>query len=182
MINNLSFDQIYKKNKEKTKIKFSLPSMTQQQFKEQCDINNILARFLQTGDVSLLNTFEKINRYIDISEIPTTLEDSFDYIDYAQEKFMELDSSVRRKFGDNFRNLVTYLDSNPDIDSLYEHGLLTKKDYDKLSYDNYDFKQKLKNFVEQSDFITEIKDDVIKGFEKQANSKSDSDESSAVPF
>ena len=29
------------------------PSMTQQQFAEECDVNNILANYIRTGDISL---------------------------------------------------------------------------------------------------------------------------------
>lgn len=127
--------KIYNKNKEKSNIEFTEPSATQQQFKDECDINNIISRFIRTGDANILTPDGVMENYADLTMLPGSLEEAYDYIELAKETFNNLNSKVRRYFKDDYNNMLSFLQENiNNHDKLLESGLLTKDDYDYLEY------------------------------------------------
>lgn len=148
----LNSDKIYKENKERSKIRFNKPSLAQQQFKDQTDINNIISRFIRSGDPSVLSPYLKVADYVDITDVPRTLEDAYAYIDYVQEQFNSIPANIRRRFGDDYRKFVDYINTNPSIDSLFSNELLTKQEYERFKFDNLNTKDKLQKFTNSESF------------------------------
>lgn len=88
-------------------ISFQEPSMTQQHFKDECDINSIIRRFNITGE--LPQTVAGV--YGDVSEMPSDLAGAHEYFRENERLFMELPSNVRESFGNNPLALLEYVNS-----------------------------------------------------------------------
>jgi hypothetical protein len=95
---------------------FKEPSLTQQNFASECDINKIVQRFTQTG---LLPQSRKQPRY-------GVAEGDFQAAHFAlalaNSKFETLEPEVREKYG-NIDNIVSAL-NDPDLASeMHEDGI-----------------------------------------------------------
>lgn len=67
---------------------------TRQEFKDECDINNIMAQYLVTNEFTHLN--DAIPQYLDCSE--ADFRQQMDYVAGAYSMFEELPSKVRAQF------------------------------------------------------------------------------------
>ncbi|WNK12933.1 MAG: internal scaffolding protein [Microvirus sp.] len=95
------------------------PSMTQQHYAEETDINFIMARFLKTG---LLNQIEA-GTYEDVSQAEGYRE-SLHILKNADEQFATLPAAVRKKFENSPLNFLEFM-HNPDNKNIAEElGLL----------------------------------------------------------
>lgn len=97
------------------------PSLTQQQFKEECDINLILARFTRTGVIDSVAAGQAI--YGDFSNVQDyqTAQNS---LLAAQQAFDSLDSSVRKRFNNNPAELLAFMDNPDNAAEAFELGLI----------------------------------------------------------
>lgn len=75
-----------------------LPSMTQQNFKAECEINNILRRYDKTGLITHVNN--AVAQYGDYTEV-NEYQESLNMVINAQNAFNELPSEVRKRFGND---------------------------------------------------------------------------------
>ena len=69
-----------------------------QSHKEECDINLMLQRYA-AGDDSMMR---KDARYIDTSNLPTTIHEYFNLMTAQREKFDALPVAIKQKFGNSF--------------------------------------------------------------------------------
>lgn len=99
------------------------PSMTQQQFKEECDINNIMKKYSTTGEFTHLT--RKGGQYADFSEI-TDYQTMLDTVRYAEEAFASLPAEVRKKFSNNPGDLIAYLQDPNNREEAITLGLVEK--------------------------------------------------------
>ena len=86
--------------------------LTQQHFKAECDVNEIVRRYVQTGDSALLEGSSR-PVYADVSELPTDLVSAYDAIGQAEDAFMRLPSQVRKSLDNDPARLVQWL-ANPE--------------------------------------------------------------------
>lgn len=106
------------------------PTLTEQSHKDDCDVNNILAKYTKTG---LLPSVSTEGLYMDISEVGDYQEHMNNLV-AAQEAFAALPSRVRERFRNNPAELVDFCsDPNVSKEELVELGLanesiLRKKD------------------------------------------------------
>lgn len=112
------------------RVEFKEPSLTQQQFKEEADINNIIASVNAQGVVG--NPLWQGNRqplYGDFANLP-----SDDYLAAqnllleANDNFMALPATVRQHFNNNPAELLAFIQSSPSDDELVKIGLALPKD------------------------------------------------------
>ena len=95
-------------------------SLTQQQFKKECDIKEIIKRHDRTGIIAHVN--RGIAQYGDYSEVHEYRE-ALDLINNATESFMGLPSDVRKMF-DNDPGEFFEFATNPDnAERMVELGL-----------------------------------------------------------
>ncbi len=96
--------------KTKVRVTFTEPTMTKQSFKDECNINNIMARYQQTG---IVNHFNKHAAQYKDTTGPLFTE-SQQIVANARSMFEELPSKVRRNF---HNNPVEFLDfvNNPEL-------------------------------------------------------------------
>ena len=69
-----------------------------QSHKEECDINLMLQRYA-AGDDSMMR---QDGRYIDTSNLPTTIHEYFNLMTAQRDKFDALPAVIKQKFGNSF--------------------------------------------------------------------------------
>lgn len=101
-------------------LSFEQPSMTDRSFKDECDINNIVERCIRTGFPPDPGT----GQYADYSSMPATLQEAFDMIDDAGEKFAALPSETRKAFDNDPLQFLLSFQDPAKKDLLVAHGLI----------------------------------------------------------
>lgn len=86
------------------------PSRTKQAMADECDINKIIQRVQQGGDLSHINT--RAAQFGDFSNVPDYRE-SLDFINNANALFMALDATIRDRFANDPAKLLDFL-QNPN--------------------------------------------------------------------
>jgi len=89
---------------------------TKQEFKDQCDVNKIVANFTRTGRLDQLDAAQGM--FLDISEGPQTYQDSLNLVIKARTAFDALPSDVRAIFGNDVQNFMYHSHHNPE--ALFE--------------------------------------------------------------
>lgn len=96
-------------------------SRTRQEFADECDINQIMARYQKTGVVSHMNTAQA--GYVDFTGVPTDFQTSMNMMLEAEQAFMRLPAVARREFENDPVKFVEFA-SNPDnVERMREWGL-----------------------------------------------------------
>lgn len=124
----------------------SKPSLTQQEFKESCDINNILAKFSVQAqalgvDPSLLMPQDQ-GTYGDFSNLDD-FQTAQNKIAFLNDQFSNLPSNVRRKFGDDLNTFISAVSDPSRVDELGELGVWNKDSY-------LEFKRQRAQLLEQN--------------------------------
>ncbi|QCQ84950.1 internal scaffolding protein [Blackfly microvirus SF02] len=101
------------------------PSLTRQEFADECDINNLMAQYEKTGTISHFNNGQP--QYLDLTEMPDDLQTSLELMKEAELSFMRLPALVRKEFDNNPIDFVTYAMDPTNIDQLREWGLAAPK-------------------------------------------------------
>lgn len=99
------------------------PSLTQQQFKDSCDVNLILKTYMTTGQISHLNS--KTGVYADLTSIGS-YQTMLNTIISADNAFMELPAELRLKFKNNPQELINFLADTKNDDEAISLGLKVK--------------------------------------------------------
>jgi phage internal scaffolding protein len=95
------------------------PSRTKQEFAEECQINNIMAKFQKTGIIDHLNKYE--GRYDEHSG--HDYNESMNIIAQANTMFEELPSSIRSEFENNPAKFLDFTNNPENADRMIEMGL-----------------------------------------------------------
>lgn len=121
-------------NEEKTR--------TQQQFKDQCDVNNIMKKYRLTGEVTHVN--KKQGLYTDLSDSPS-YQTALDIIIQAERTFSELPSDVRKKFNNDPQEMISFLDDSKNNEEAIKLGLKIPKNPPPQKQNELQNEQKPKN-------------------------------------
>jgi len=98
-------------------------SKTQLQFKEESDINNILAKYKQTGQISHINPHQPITGdFSNALDYQTALHK----IKHAQDTFFSLPSKIRNKFSNDPSQLISYLEDKENHAEAIKLGLINE--------------------------------------------------------
>jgi len=97
------------------------PSMTQQQFKKECDINHIMAKYQKTGLVDHVSKHG--GDYSDLTDVPT-YHDAMNKIISANESFSSLTSSIRSQFKNDPALFLDFVSNPENEQQMREMGLL----------------------------------------------------------
>lgn len=95
------------------------PSMTQQQFKDECDINTIAENFGMTGRLPLAVYAPTYGDFEDIGDFQTALH----AIQEASNSFMALPANVRERFNHDPAKLVEFCSDSRNADEMAALGL-----------------------------------------------------------
>ncbi len=100
------------------------PSLAQQQFKDECDINNILRQFNITGQLPDMPLSPKYGDFTGISDYKTAL----DRVITADEEFMNLPATLRARFDNEPANLIEFLNNEENRLEAEKLGLVQPKE------------------------------------------------------
>lgn len=94
---------------EESGLKCEDPSLTQQQFKEEADINTIVDRFMKSG---VLPTPAVMPQFMDF-EGQFDYQTAMNYVRQADENFMRMDAKVRARFNNSPQEFLEFF-ANPE--------------------------------------------------------------------
>jgi len=106
--------------KNKSALYFEGPGRTQQQFKDECDINNIMKRFEATGVVTHLNG--RPPQFGDIADLD--FQGAMDAVIDARNRFEALPSKVRDRFQNDPQRLLDFIADSNNAEEARKLGLL----------------------------------------------------------
>lgn len=101
------------------------PSMTKQSFKEECDINNIMAKYRATGLIDV-GTKLKEGHYADLADMPD-YHTSMNVVIAAQAAFEALPSTLRERFGNDPGKFMDFVSDPANECELVSLGLAVAK-------------------------------------------------------
>lgn len=113
----------YEKERKDVGLRFTQPSMTEQEYKDECDVNFIIKNFVKTGELP-----DMTMQYGDMTTVQD-YQDALYTIAEAKSNFYALPSAVR----DEFKTVDKYLEyvSDPThLKDCYERNLIDKNSID----------------------------------------------------
>jgi phage internal scaffolding protein len=96
------------------------PSLTQQQFKEESDINFIVDRFMKTGHIP---TPVSMPQYADYEGV-FDFQSAMNVVRAADENFMRMDAKVRARFHNSPQEFLEFFADPANADEARRLGLL----------------------------------------------------------
>nr|QJB20719.1 MAG: internal scaffolding protein [Microvirus sp.] len=99
-------------------ITFDDPSLTQQHFQPECDINTILSRYSQTGVLAE----RQGSFYADFSS-GMDFRETLDFLRSTQEDFLSLPASTRARFNNDPALLIDFVNDPANHPKFAEYGL-----------------------------------------------------------
>lgn len=96
---------------------------TKQEFKKLADVNEVAKRFMQTGFIDHLAAGQPV--FADVSRIPD-LHQTMCRVRQAEEAFMRLDPSIRRRFDNRMHKMVEFLADPENKDEAIRLGIKKK--------------------------------------------------------
>ena len=98
-------------------------SMTQQQFKDEVDINTIVDRFQKTGEMPPPMEFPTEQDFTEAFDFQT----SMNVIVQAREQFMTMPAKVRARFDNDPQKFMEFIHDNDNADEAIKLGLAIKR-------------------------------------------------------
>lgn len=99
-----------------------LPSLTQQQFLEESDINNIIARY---RDTNMVYSSAREPMYGDFTNLPS-YQEALDIVNRGADIFMSLPSKVRGEFDNDPSKFLEYANDPAHKEDLVKWGLVPR--------------------------------------------------------
>jgi phage internal scaffolding protein len=96
------------------------PSMTKQEFADDCDINTLMARYEAGGAISHVNRQAPV--YMDVTQVPD-LRGHLDAMREASFAFMALPAKVRKEFDNDPERFVDFAQQPESLGKMREWGL-----------------------------------------------------------
>lgn len=98
----------------------NLPSLTRQEFADECDINNLMAQYEKSGVISHVNKTPP--QYLDLSETPD-LQTAINIIRDAETAFMTLPAKTRAEFENNPVEFIKFAENPENLKQMQDWGL-----------------------------------------------------------
>lgn len=98
-------------------------TLTQQHFRDECDINNILKQFNVTGMLPQMTLSPRYGDFTGIGDYKSAL----DRVMAIDEEFMALPANIRARFDNDPEQLINFLDDENNREEAIELGLVDRK-------------------------------------------------------
>lgn len=95
------------------------PSLTQQKFKEECDVNKIVRTYAETGILPHVNRAEQRFGYAPALEFREALE----LVRAQDDYFNELPATVRARFNNDTEELLEFIENPDNLEEARQLGL-----------------------------------------------------------
>lgn len=99
-------------------------SLTKQAFKEDCDINKILAKVQRTGMLEHLASGEPF--YGDVSEL-VDYKEALNVIKRANDLFLEMSPEIRERFDNDPAKMISFLENKENLKEAIDLGMVIKQ-------------------------------------------------------
>lgn len=113
----------YKRNGSVTVFNTEGPSLTRQEFAEECDINTLMARYEGHVIGGPGNMSAQQPMYADFTQVPTNLLEYMLFMDEAERSFMSLPAQVRREFDNSPHMFVDFASDPENLGQMRTWGL-----------------------------------------------------------
>lgn len=125
---------LYEMDKEaKQRTLFDGPSLTQQHFRNETDINAIMLKYRTTGFlVDPLTPRTKVPMYGDFSGVPD-YQTAHIMIAQAKEAFEALPSYLRKRFNNDPRQFVEFCNDPANAEEMLKLGILEKREIEPVA-------------------------------------------------
>lgn len=119
----VAFRNAYERS-SKPGITFEKPSLTQQHFKDDCDINKIIERFTRTG---LLPQYPGEEMQFGDYTAAVDYHEAMTIVAQAKQQFEALPSAVRDKFDNDPVKMLDFVSKKENIEESVKLGLLNRE-------------------------------------------------------
>lgn len=100
----------------------NLPSLTRQEFAEECDINVLMSRYEKTGEIPRLNQAQP--QYLDLEAVAgMDLQTAMNILNDATTSFMRLPAKIRGEFENDPMRFVAFAEDPANLEQLRTWGL-----------------------------------------------------------
>lgn len=96
------------------------PSLTKQAFKDECDINNILKKYKNTGLLTHVQAAR--SRYADFTAV-SDYQSALNAVLEAQDAFQDLPANIRERFNNDPMSFVSFIDNPANDEQAIQLGL-----------------------------------------------------------
>lgn len=110
------------RDEEHVGIVFPSDSLAQQQFRDDCDVNRIVDRYVKTGVLEHLS--DVAPQYGDVTDVPTDLMAAYDAVGRAEVAFMQLPSQLRKELDNDPSRLSAWLRNENNRETAVRYGLM----------------------------------------------------------
>lgn len=103
---------------------FYAPSLTQQHFRDECDINQIMKRYRETG--LLVDPMQRATAKPQFGDFSTEFDfmQAQNIIATARENFDALPSNIRERFGNNPASMLAFMEDEGNYDEAVKLGIV----------------------------------------------------------
>ena len=102
------------------------PSLTKQEFSDQCDPNKLVDRHNRGLDISMHLTSTPI--FGDFTQVPESYHEAVTIVAQAKQSFMQLDADIRKQFDNDPAKFVDFVSNPENGEALQKMGLAKKPD------------------------------------------------------
>lgn len=110
--------------KERVQLKFTGKGRTKQSHKDECDINKLMARYANSGQLPATNPYPA--RYGDFSDVPD-FQQAVNQVNEANSAFADLPSAIRTRFGNDPTQLLEFMANPANEAEAIELGIIPAK-------------------------------------------------------
>lgn len=100
------------------------PGKTKQEFKDEVDVNSIMAKYRRTGLISHVRA--NPGTYADLTGL-ASYHESLNKVAQAQELFLALPATIRGKFENDPAKMVAFMEDESNHDEARKLGMLPPK-------------------------------------------------------
>lgn len=104
-------------------IVFTQPSLAQQHFRDESDVNYIVNRYLQTGVMENVSSNPPVYGDISTFDADFDLRRAYEAVGAAEDGFMQLPSDIRKKLDNDPSKLVLWLSDESNRADAIKYGL-----------------------------------------------------------
>lgn len=101
------------------------PSLTRQEFADECDVNNIMQRYEQHLADPMRSVRQPV--YYDFTQMPDSLMEAMAVMNSAHDAFMTLPASVRKEFENDAAMFADFASNPENLEQMRTWGLAPPK-------------------------------------------------------
>jgi phage internal scaffolding protein len=109
--------------RKRVQVKFEEPTLTKQYFKDDCDVNQILKKWLKTGQPPEAKTSGRFGDFSCVDDYQVACNRILE----AQASFDALPSKLRTRFHNDPSELLSFIADPSNVDEAINLGLMERK-------------------------------------------------------